>query len=81
MESSLGVLVDTKLPMSQQSILVAKKANDILGCAGRSFQRGETGDPVPILHPSETTSGVMCPPVQERHGKPAAGPAKGNEDG
>ncbi|TRZ26217.1 hypothetical protein HGM15179_000829 [Zosterops borbonicus] len=36
-EKDLGMLVDTKLSLSQQCVLVAKKANGILGCIRKSI--------------------------------------------
>jgi len=35
-DSDLGVLVDDRLTMRQQCVLVAKKVNGILGCIRRS---------------------------------------------
>lgn len=36
-EKDLGVLLDNRLAISQKCVLVAKKANGILGCVKRSM--------------------------------------------
>ncbi|TRZ12282.1 hypothetical protein HGM15179_014831, partial [Zosterops borbonicus] len=40
-ENDLGVLVEDKLPMSQQCVLVAKKAIGILGCIRKALPDGQ----------------------------------------
>ncbi|KAJ7417373.1 hypothetical protein WISP_64809 [Willisornis vidua] len=49
MEKDLGVLMASKLSLSQQCVLVDKRVNGILG-----------GDPAPLLSPGGTSS-VLCP--------------------
>lgn len=78
LKKDLRVLMNNKLSMSQQCVLMAKKAN-ALGIA----LQVKGGDPA-LLSPGEATSGVLCPvpgsPIPVRHGAPGAGPAEGYEE-
>ncbi|PKU40012.1 hypothetical protein llap_9686 [Limosa lapponica baueri] len=76
-EQDLGVLVDEKLDMSRQCMLIAQKANHILGCIKRCVAIREREVILP-LRSGETPPGVLRPAlepsVQERHGPVGAGP-------
>jgi len=61
-EKDLGVLVDEKLNMSPQCVLVAQKANHILGLhQEKRGQQVEGGESALLLRSCETSLGVLRP--------------------
>ena len=72
-DQDLSVPVGNRLTASQQCLLMAKKANGILGHIRKmqmiKSQQTVGVSPLHLLCPGEATSGVMCPvlssPVQE----------------
>ena len=58
----LGVLVDSKLSMSQQRALAAKRAKRILGCIKRSItnQPIQRGDSPAVFSVGAASPGILC---------------------
>ncbi|GAB0176921.1 mitochondrial enolase superfamily member 1 [Grus japonensis] len=81
-ERDLGVLVDSKLNMSEQCAAVAKKANRMLGCINKGIT---SRDKVIIpLYSVPVTPGILCsvlvPAMQKRCGQAGEGPEEGHQD-
>ncbi|GAB0177588.1 mitochondrial enolase superfamily member 1 [Grus japonensis] len=76
----LGVLVDTKLKVSQQCALAAKKVNGILGCVKQSIA-SRSRDMIILLYSAlvRPNLGDRCP-VLERDGHTGESPMKGHKD-
>jgi len=62
-EQDLGVLVDEKLNVSQQCVLVAQKANCILGCIQSSVASRAREGILPLCS-RETAPGVLHPALE-----------------
>ena len=71
-EKEVGVLVNNRVTMRQQCVLVAKKACGILGYIKECGQQVKGGDPFPLLCPGQATFRLLCSilgsPAQESQG-------------
>ncbi|GAB0175575.1 mitochondrial enolase superfamily member 1 [Grus japonensis] len=85
-ERDLGVLVDSKLNMSQQCAQAARKANRILGCIKHGIASRSRGAIVPLytalVRPHRKYYMQFCPKqVQKGHKTIGECPKEGNKDG
>lgn len=58
-EKDFGMFVGKKLPMTQQCVPAAQKANHILGCIPSNVTKGR--DSAYLQHSDETLAAALCP--------------------
>lgn len=83
-ERHLGVLVNGKLDMCQEFVLMAKRDNHILGCIKHSIGNWLKLMIAPLylaLKQSHLENCVLGPPIQEGHRNIRMCPKEGNKDG
>ncbi|PKU39972.1 rna-directed dna polymerase from mobile element jockey- hypothetical protein [Limosa lapponica baueri] len=86
LESSLaekdpGVLMDTKLNISQCVPLLLRRLMISWAALDKNFQQVEGRDPSPLLSPGEVTPGnlILGFPIQKRHGYTEESPTKAHK--
>ena len=84
-EKDLGVLVDEKLDVSQQSALAAQKGSCVLGCIKKGVASREREVIVPLYSAlAEAPPGVLCaglePPVHKGERAGGEGEEEGHKD-
>lgn len=82
---STNWVMDEEFYMTQQHILAAQKANQILGCVKRRYdQQNEGGDYLPLLLPHQISPGVLqlvlSSEIQEIFGTVEVDPKEGRRD-
>uniref|UniRef100_A0A8D0EXH0 Uncharacterized protein n=1 Tax=Strix occidentalis caurina TaxID=311401 RepID=A0A8D0EXH0_STROC len=82
-ERDRGVLVNSKLNMSEQCAAAAKKAHRVLGCINKGITSREKVIIPTLLSACQATPGILClvlvPAIRKRYGQGGDSPEKGHK--